>query len=172
MARGPLGPRVFSLLPVFFSLIFSLDWWWRGWAGPLIFFCFICCKLLARWYTVGSLRKDREMTNHNGWTNYATSRVYNEIFKYMDPYDNIPDEQGLWPRAGLPVLTLALREYVQDLVYEAGGGDGNIAVDYALAFLSEVNWFEIAESLFLEYADAEDREEYKKDCTNSVNNVL
>ena len=117
-------------------------------------------------------RKDREMTDHNGWTNYATSRVYNEMFKYMDPYDSIPDEQGLWPRAGLPVLTLALREYVQDLVYEAGGGDGNIAVDYALAFLSEVNWFEIAEALFLEYADAEDREEYKKDCTNNVNNVL
>ena len=112
------------------------------------------------------------MTDHNGWTNYATSRVYNEMFKYMDIYDEIPDEQGLWPRAGLPVLTLALREYVQDLVYEAGGGDGNIAVDYALAFLSEVNWFEIAEALFLEYADAEDREEYKKDCTNSVNNVL
>jgi hypothetical protein len=69
MARGPLGPRVFSLLPVFFSLIFSLEWWWRGWVGPLIFFCFICCKVLALWYNsiTGSaglvqLRKDRDET--------------------------------------------------------------------------------------------------------------
>ncbi len=141
-------------------------------SSVLIFFVLFVASCWRGGIIQSQLRKDREMTDHNGWTNYATSRVYNEIFKYMDPYDDIPDEQGLWPRAGLPVLTLALREYVQDLVYEAGGGDGNIAVDYALAFLSEVNWFEIAECLFLEYADAEDREEYKKDCTNSVNNVL
>ena len=141
--------------------------------GPADLFLFYLLRDCWRGVILcAQLRKDREMTDHNGWTNYATSRVYNEMFKYMDPYDSIPDEQGLWPRAGLPVLTLALREYVQDLVYEAGGGDGNIAVDYALAFLSEVNWFEIAEALFLEYADAEDREEYKKDCTNSINNVL
>ena len=112
------------------------------------------------------------MSDHNGWTNYATSRVYNEIFKYMDPYDEIPDEQGLWPRAGLPVFVAAIKDYAEDLIFDARRDESNYAYDYARAFLADVNWFEIAEALFLEYADAEDREEYKKDCTNSVHNVL
>jgi hypothetical protein len=144
-----------------FSLIFSLEWWWRGWVGPLIFFCFICCKLLAQCYNSSSLRKDREMTAYNGWTNYATWRVNLEIFDAIDPYDIFPDEQHLWPRAGLPSLVEAIKEYAEGLIYDAGGGDGNIAVDYALAFLQDVNWFEIAEALFLNYADAEDQKEYK-----------
>jgi hypothetical protein len=66
MAHGPRAVRpagFFSLLPVLFSLIFSLVRWWRGWVGPLIFFCFICCKVLAQCYNSISLRKDREMTN-------------------------------------------------------------------------------------------------------------
>jgi hypothetical protein len=40
-----------------------------------------------------------------------------------------------------------LKEHTQDLIYEAGGGEGNIAVDYALAFLSDVNWYEIAKHM-------------------------
>ena len=111
------------------------------------------------------------MTAYNGWTNYATWRINLEIFDAIDPYDIFPDEQHLWPRAGLSPLVEAIKEYAEGLIYDAGG-DGNIAVDYALAFLQDVNWFEIAEALFLEYADAEDREEYKKDCINNVNNVL
>jgi hypothetical protein len=130
--------------------------------GPLIFFCFYLLRYCWRSVILASHLERIEMTDHNGWTNYATSRVYNEMFKHNDIYDIFPDDQHLWPRAGLPFLTLALKEHVYDLVYDAGGGDGNIAVDYALAFLQDVNWFEIAEALFLEYADAEDREEYKK----------
>lgn len=79
---------------------------------------------------------------YNGWTNYATWRVNLEMFdganwndyyigSFPEPYD----------------LGLALKEHTQDLIYEAGGGDGNIAVDYALAFLSDVNWYEIAEHM-------------------------
>jgi hypothetical protein len=41
MARGPLGPRGFSLCCLFCFLIFSLVRWWRGWVGPLIFFVFV-----------------------------------------------------------------------------------------------------------------------------------
>ena len=78
-------------------------------------------------------------TKYNGWTNYATWRVNLEMFdganwndyyigSFPEPYD----------------LGLALKEHTQDLIYEAGGGEGNIAVDYALAFLSDVNWYEIA----------------------------
>jgi hypothetical protein len=49
MARG-----VFLSAAGFVFFDFFPYWWWRGWVGPLIFFVFICCKLLARWYTVGS----------------------------------------------------------------------------------------------------------------------
>ena len=81
-------------------------------------------------------------TKYNGWTNYATWRVNLEMFdganwndyyigSFPEPYD----------------LGLALKEHTQDLIYEAGGGEGNIAVDYALAFLSDVNWYEIAEHM-------------------------
>ena len=81
-------------------------------------------------------------TTYNGWTNYATWRVNLEMFdganwndyyigSFPEPYD----------------LGLALKEHTQDLIYEAGGGEGNIAVDYALAFLSDVNWYEIAKHM-------------------------
>jgi hypothetical protein len=81
-------------------------------------------------------------TKYNGWTNYATWRVNLEMFdganwndyyigSFPEPYD----------------LGLALKEHTQDLIYEAGGGEGNIAVDYALAFLSDVNWYEIAKHM-------------------------
>jgi hypothetical protein len=81
-------------------------------------------------------------TKYNSWTNYATWRVNLEMFdganwndyyigSFPEPYD----------------LGLALKEHTQDLIYEAGGGEGNIAVDYALAFLSDVNWYEIAKHM-------------------------
>jgi hypothetical protein len=93
-------------------------------------------------------------TKHNGWTNYATWRVNLEMFdganwndyyigSFPEPYD----------------LGLALKEHVEGYVYEAGGGDGNIAVDYALAFLSDVNWYEIAEHLLEDEEAPEEIEE-------------
>ena len=34
-----------------------------------------------------------------------------------------------------------------------GGGDGNLAVDYALAFLSDVNWYEIAKHMIEDHKE-------------------
>ena len=75
---------------------------------------------------------------YNGWTNYATWRVNLEIFAGL--------EQSEMFDLSLPVEQLrhVLQDYVEGHIYEAGGGDGNIAVDYALAFMSGVNWYEIA----------------------------
>ena len=53
-------------------------------------------------------------------------------------------------------LADSLKEYAETLIHEAGGGNGNIAVDYALAFLSDVNWCEIADHLYEDYTPAED----------------
>ena len=78
---------------------------------------------------------------HNGWTNYATWRVNLEIFDGLEQSEvfdlSLPFEQ----------LRHVLQDYVEGHIYEAGGGEGNIAVDYALAFLSDVNWYEIAEHM-------------------------
>lgn len=84
---------------------------------------------------------------YNGWTNYATWRVNLEIFDGNE-LDELFD-------LTLPVEQLrhVLQDYVQGHIYEAGGGDGNIAVDYALAFISDVNWYEIAEHMIEDYKE-------------------
>jgi hypothetical protein len=86
-------------------------------------------------------------TTYNGWTNYATWRVNLEIFDGND-LDELFD-------LTLPVEQLrhVLQDYVEGHIYEAGGGDGNIAVDYALAFLSDVNWYEIAKHMIEDYKE-------------------
>ena len=75
------------------------------------------------------------MTNetHNGWTNYATWRVNLEMIDGMSAAelgcDNVRD------------LSEELRHYCRAVVEAQGEG---LALDYALAFLGEVNWHEIA----------------------------
>ena len=75
--------------------------------------------------------------NYNGWTNYATWRVHLEMFDGMDPGEYGPDE---------------LRELAQDLIEQTATG---LALGYALAFLEDVNWYEIAAHLAPETETAE-----------------
>ncbi len=77
--------------------------------------------------------KTTENTNHNGWTNYATWRVNLEIF---DGYDNDDHE---------PVTGDELKYHAETLL--DCESDGGMALDYALAFLQDVNWAEIANSI-------------------------
>ena len=55
----------------------------------------------------------------------------------------------------LPVEQLrhVLQDYVEGHIHESGGGNGNLAVDYALAFISDVNWYEIAEHMIEDYKE-------------------
>lgn len=64
---------------------------------------------------------------YNGWTNYATWRVNLEMFDGTNQY---------WSPE-------AAREFVEEII-ESTTEEG-VARDYALAFLSDVNWYEIAE---------------------------
>jgi len=85
---------------------------------------------------------------YNGWTNYETWRVKLELFDNFDPYDYFPDDQANidnW-------LSESLKDYAETIIYESGGGNGNLAVDYALAFLDAVNWHEIARHLIADVA--------------------
>ena len=77
---------------------------------------------------------------HNGWTNYATWRVNLEIIDGHDWYE----------------CEHVDADYVKELVEDAVFGDGPelkkdlLKDSYANAFLSEVNYYEIAENLINE----------------------
>lgn len=77
---------------------------------------------------------------YNGWTNYATWRVNLEVFDGSDQS---------WTAE-------SAREFAEELIMEQSSG---IAQDYAMVFLSEVNWYEIAEH----YQDEKDEEETDKE---------
>lgn len=77
---------------------------------------------------------------YNGWTNYATWRINLELFDGLDlASDNNLDAYGL--RNGL-------REHA---IYSVVGEETGLAYDYAMAFLDDVNWFEIATHMIENY---------------------
>ena len=79
-------------------------------------------------------------SRYNGWTNYATWRVNLEIFDGFDPSEHAP-----FPGWDAFDLGDFLKGYAEELI-EQTSGEG-LARDYALAFLSDVNWREIAEHM-------------------------
>ena len=74
---------------------------------------------------------------YNGWTNYATWRVNLEMFD---------GSEDTWSAD-------SAREFVEEII-ECSTPKG-VARDYALAFVSDVNWVEIAEH----YQEEEETEE-------------
>jgi hypothetical protein len=78
-------------------------------------------------------------SRYNGWTNYATWRVNLEVFDGMDVYDafRITEDDDA------SELASALEQYADDML--TMNGEKGLVVDYARAFMSDVNWYEIAE---------------------------
>lgn len=72
---------------------------------------------------------------HNGWTNYATWRVHLEILGDIQ-WDS--DET---------ITVDYLKEIVENVVFDNCGCNGSLVADYARSFLSDVNYYEIAESI-------------------------
>ena len=70
---------------------------------------------------------------YNGWTNYATWRINLEIFDGL--YSDMEGEK---------VTAESCKEYAEEVLSENGEG---LALDYARAFMANVNWQEIAEAL-------------------------
>jgi hypothetical protein len=87
---------------------------------------------------------------YNGWTNYATWRVNLEMIDGMDAesfgVDPIHDITG----PDTSDVADAIQSFVDEIMDD--GPDG-LAKDYANAFISDVNWYEIAEHKIEEYAD-------------------
>ena len=84
---------------------------------------------------------------YNGWTNYATWRVNLEIFDGFNPIEDWDLERETLTESELAEL---LQEHAEELVSETA--PAGLALDYALAFLSDVNWYEIAKHMLEECA--------------------
>lgn len=87
--------------------------------------------------------------SYNGWTNYATWRVNLELFDGMEPRE-----------FGRNLDKFDLADLLKDYAEEAVSiGANELARDYALAFLSDVDWQDIAKSMLDAYQDEEEEEE-------------
>lgn len=75
---------------------------------------------------------------YNGWTNYATWRVNLEIFDGMQLEDMFGDDN-----TDADDIAERIKEWAEEIM-ENDTPDGGLARDYALAFLADVNWHEIA----------------------------
>ena len=73
------------------------------------------------------------MEKYNGWSNYATWRVNLEILSDMEF-----DKQ---------VSADYLEDLVEDCVFTNAVVKDCLAADYARAFIAQVNFYEIAESI-------------------------
>jgi hypothetical protein len=88
---------------------------------------------------------------YNGWTNYATWRVNLEIFDGLDLRDME------WHKLDKYDLAAVLKEYANEIV-EMDAKEG-LALDYARAFISDVDWYDIGRSMREIWADTYDVEE-------------
>jgi len=85
---------------------------------------------------------------YNGWSNYATWRVNLEVFDGMtledlNTVEVEPYEVGQY-----------LKDYAEECIFLGHNSNSpqycNLIEDYARAFLSDVNWHEIAEHMIEE----------------------
>ena len=83
---------------------------------------------------------------YNGWTNYATWRINLEIFDGFNPIEDWGLERETLTESELAAL---LREDAEELVNESA--PEGLALNYAMSFLSEVNWHEIASHMMEDY---------------------
>jgi hypothetical protein len=81
-----------------------------------------------------------EPKGYNGWTNYATWRISLEICD-----DIIASLVGAQTFDDVGSLADYLAEAVDDVLTGYGETTDGLTLDYARAFVSDVNWHEIAE---------------------------
>lgn len=100
----------------------------------------------------------RDTTEYNGWTNYATWLINLELDLTDDPNDKYHLEKGMSAHA----LGQQIKEYVREDVLNM---DSLSEIMYSIvgAFLSDVDWTEIAEHVIdeggLDEVDDEEEEE-------------
>ena len=94
--------------------------------------------------------------SYNGWRNYSTWRVHLEMFDGLDLQD------WGWHRLAPYDLAGVLREHVEALLEDESGRPGPqgvpLCLSYALAFLQEVDWREIASAMLADHKAESDEE--------------
>ena len=90
-------------------------------------------------------------TRYNGWTNYSTWRIQLEIFDGMDLDDWCLDMLDTHELAGW------MKDYAGEAIEQTS--TPGLARDYALAFLGDVNWHELAQTARDDYAADNAQEE-------------
>ena len=81
---------------------------------------------------------------YNGWTNYVTWRVNLEMIDGSDWHCRVDTSDSY-------ELGQAIKEWAEEWIEESS--PKGLARDYALAFLANVNWHEIAEHLIEDYLE-------------------
>jgi len=98
------------------------------------------------------------MSTYNGWTNYETWRVNLEMIDGINPH-----EMG-WNKPYAYELGECLKDYCNEML-ECDAKEG-LALDYARAFLDNVNWREIAKHMIEAYDLKEEKEEEEEEETS------
>lgn len=87
---------------------------------------------------------------YNGWSNYATWRVMLEMVNGSDYAENEETFTDVYS------LSERIKNDIHDYIEEEcnNGREGiSFTLSYANAFLSDVNWYEIAESIASDYPE-------------------
>jgi hypothetical protein len=82
-------------------------------------------------------------TKYNGWTNYATWRINLEVFDGLTA-DDICDMEGA---DDVALLADCCKDWVEQALSSGVPAGQSLVLDYAMAFVSDVNWREIAQHL-------------------------
>jgi len=89
---------------------------------------------------------------YNGWTNYATWRVNLEMFDAWNIQELLGWSDSEMTDADAYVAGQELQLYAEERITEDAPND-SFALSYALAFISDVNWTEIASAMIETYKD-------------------
>lgn len=85
---------------------------------------------------------------YNGWTNYATWRVNLEVCDGLEPEHFDLEEGEAMTLVDVHELAEAIQSYAEEIIFSECRYDErrptSLVEDYARAFLSDVNWYEIA----------------------------
>ena len=90
------------------------------------------------------MNEDRK---YNGWTNYATWRINLEVFDdHYSLAEQYKDIESVYD------LSTSLEEYINEILEQdiPECNKNSLTLNYAMAFVSEVNFYEIAEHIWEE----------------------
>ena len=93
------------------------------------------------------------MENYNGWSNYATWLISLEWFDGLSCED-ITGEDLTEFKNNLDDLATSLNSYVESVLTN-DTEPNSTAYRYALEFISNVNWLEIAQHLYALWSESE-----------------